>query len=236
MKLIVAGSTGLVGKEVVRQALANPAVTSVVALARREENYEAGPGGDKSKLVPAIVPNFSVYDDEVKEKLADADAVIWTVAITPSKSIGQDPEEVKRVCDDFTFLGLDAITSARKNKTTPLRFLYISGLLASRDKSVIPDSVPKEILPYLHMRCDIVNKLVARAEKRPEQINLLEVRPGLITYPGIQLSERTKIYPQIPLQQLSAALLDQVINGYEKDPLHHEDLVRVGEKALHNTS
>ncbi|RMZ82811.1 hypothetical protein DV737_g1882, partial [Chaetothyriales sp. CBS 132003] len=225
MKLIVAGSTGLIGKEVVRQALADPAVSSVVALARREDNYEAAPGGDKSKLVLAIVENFGLYDDEVKEKLADADAVIWTVAITPAKSVGQDAAEVKRVCDDYTFLGLDAITSARQTKTTtPLRFLYLSGMAVSRDTSAIPDWVPKEMLPYLHMRCDVVNRLVAQAEKTPEQISLLEVRPGLITYAGRVLDERTKGYPQISVQQLSAALLHQVINGYEKDPLLNDDL------------
>ena len=52
MKLIVVGATGLVGTEVLRLALRNPRVTSVIALARRsvEPPANAGPLSDTSKF------------------------------------------------------------------------------------------------------------------------------------------------------------------------------------------
>jgi precorrin isomerase len=36
MKLVIGGSTGFVGAELIRQGLENPAITSIVALGRRE--------------------------------------------------------------------------------------------------------------------------------------------------------------------------------------------------------
>lgn len=42
-------------------------------------------------------------------------------------------------------------------------------------------------------------------------------------YPGL---------PHIDLTDIAAALLDQVINGLEKDTLSNDDLVRIGKAAL----
>lgn len=75
MKLIVAGSTGFVGTEVVRQALSHPAVTSVVALARRATPVP--PDVNASKLKSTICEDFEHYSDSVKADLAGADACIW---------------------------------------------------------------------------------------------------------------------------------------------------------------
>lgn len=40
------------------------------------------------------------------------------------------------------------------------------------------------------------------------------------------------IVPNITLDVLGAAMLDQVVDGFETDPLMHSDLVRIGTKAL----
>lgn len=79
MKLIVAGATGFVGAEVVRQALSHPAVTSVVALARRATPVPAniGPDANVSKLTSTICDDFDNYSESVKADLAGADACIW---------------------------------------------------------------------------------------------------------------------------------------------------------------
>jgi nucleoside-diphosphate-sugar epimerase len=75
MKLIVAGSTGFLGKEIITQALAHPTITTVVALGRRPADIDETK--NKSKLVNAVVPDFDHYSDDVKKQLADADALIW---------------------------------------------------------------------------------------------------------------------------------------------------------------
>lgn len=79
MKLIIAGATGLVGTEVVRQSLKNPKITSIVTLSRRPlQVHDNGNGTDNiSKLTSLVLEDFKVYSDEVKAQLADADACIW---------------------------------------------------------------------------------------------------------------------------------------------------------------
>ena len=79
MKLIIAGSTGFVATEVIRQALSNPAIVSIVALARRETTVpqNPGPGADTSKLKSVVCEDFENYSESVKQELAGADACIW---------------------------------------------------------------------------------------------------------------------------------------------------------------
>jgi N-acetyl-gamma-glutamylphosphate reductase len=81
MKLIVAGSTGFLATEIIRQALAHPGVTSVLALARREtpipKNLKLK--ADSKKLKSVVCQDFGNYSEEVKRQLAGADACIWRV-------------------------------------------------------------------------------------------------------------------------------------------------------------
>lgn len=76
MKLVIGGSTGLVGTELVRQALKNPAITSIIGLSRRET-----PAGSSAtngaKLKSVVCDNFEEYPDSVKKELEDVDAFIW---------------------------------------------------------------------------------------------------------------------------------------------------------------
>ena len=70
MKVIIAGATGFVGRELLSQCLQNPAVTSIVALSRREL-----PAHDKLKV--AIMDDFLSYPDSVRKEIKDASACIW---------------------------------------------------------------------------------------------------------------------------------------------------------------
>lgn len=82
MKLVVAGSTGFVATEVIRQALSNSAITSIIALARRETAVpqNSGPQADTSKLKSVVCDDFGEYPESVKLELAGADACIWYAA------------------------------------------------------------------------------------------------------------------------------------------------------------
>lgn len=74
MKLIVAGATGLVGSEIIRQALRNSYVTEVIALARKPVVID---DSSTSKLKSVVIRDYAEYPDEVKAELAGADACIW---------------------------------------------------------------------------------------------------------------------------------------------------------------
>jgi nucleoside-diphosphate-sugar epimerase len=79
MEIVVAGSTSLIGTEIIRQALANPAVKSVLALGRRETALPPNldPAADTSKLKSVVLEDFENYTEDVKKQLQAADAVIW---------------------------------------------------------------------------------------------------------------------------------------------------------------
>jgi hypothetical protein len=40
--------------------------------------------------------------------------------------------------------------------------------------------------------------------------------------------------PSVDVADISAALLNQVINGFEKEPLTNDDLVRIGREMGHH--
>lgn len=75
MKLLIGGSSGFVGTELVRQALLNKDVSSIVGLSRRETPTPSG--GDASKFTSVVCDDFENYPDDVREHLRDVDACIW---------------------------------------------------------------------------------------------------------------------------------------------------------------
>jgi hypothetical protein len=73
MKVILAGSTGFIGREVLTQCLKTPSITSILALSRREL-----PGTiSDPRLKVVILKDFASYPDSVLKELASADACIW---------------------------------------------------------------------------------------------------------------------------------------------------------------
>ncbi|KIW24019.1 uncharacterized protein PV07_09758 [Cladophialophora immunda] len=239
MKLIISGATGFVATELIRQCLNNPSITTVVALARRPITVpdNLGPGADTAKLKSVVLEDFAKYPDDVKEQLEGADACIWTLAITPSKSKTMPWDEVYRVCHEYTMAGLEAIFEARNpaSKSTPCRFLYMSGMAAERDQTKTPTFMPK----YCLMRGETENQVLAFASSHPGEIEATVAKPGLITQPGsiFHWLRATLLWfvaslPSVTVVDVSAAMLDQVLNGFEKDPLQNQDLVRIGQRVL----
>lgn len=161
MKLAVAGSTGFVGAEVIRQALSDPQITSLVALGRRPATtlQNLGPTADVSKLKSVIIDDFGAdYPDSVKAELSNADACIWyvlwvghvfvvfqanrprTIAITPAKSRSYPWEQTVKVCRDYAIKGIETISQLPRDNANgkPFRFVYISGYNCERDQTKKP--------------------------------------------------------------------------------------------------
>ena len=81
MKLIVAGASGFVATEVIRQSLSIPEISDVIALARRRVSApsDLGSGADVSKLHSVVLDNYGGYSEDVRKQLAGANACIWYV-------------------------------------------------------------------------------------------------------------------------------------------------------------
>lgn len=75
MKVIVAGATGLVGREIIRQCLSEEKITSVIALSRKPLTTEKDL--NLSKFDNVLIRDYEEYSDDVKAKFIGADICIW---------------------------------------------------------------------------------------------------------------------------------------------------------------
>jgi uncharacterized protein YbjT (DUF2867 family) len=87
MKVIVTGSTGLVGTALVRQCLASDQISHVVALSRRPltlpEDLTKSP-----KLSVILHDDFLHYPPELVAQLAGAEGCLWWVSRLASCLVG----------------------------------------------------------------------------------------------------------------------------------------------------
>lgn len=78
MKLILAGATGLLGTEIIKQSLQIREITQVVALAHQPVQLDKSI--DSSKLKIIVLCDYGDYPEDVKAEFANADACIWYVS------------------------------------------------------------------------------------------------------------------------------------------------------------
>jgi len=232
MKLVIGGSTGFVATEIIRQGLQNPAVTSIVALSRRETPAPADAGSANAKLKAVACNNFESYPDNVKKELEDADACIWTIAVTPMKLNTMPFEETSKISRDYATTAIRTLDALHHKQDEPLRFLYMSGHFAPRSHAEVPKELQNHgLVNYGLLRGEAETLILAYGEQSKGAVQACIVKPGLIDAPGRQRMEIPGL-PHIDLVDIAAALLDQVINGFEKDTLSNADMVRIGQKAL----
>ncbi|KAI1438633.1 hypothetical protein GGR50DRAFT_691168 [Xylaria sp. CBS 124048] len=238
MKLIIGGASGFIGTALVRQALAHPEITSIVALGRREVSLPPSTesDGSKAKLKSIVCRDFEAYSESEKAEMVGANACIWTIAIPPSKLKSVTWEEACKISRDYAITAMETMSQLpRGNVTGKFRFLYISGSSAERD----PTKKPLLLGDYCLMRGEAETLVLAHARESNGTMEACVAKPGLVEDPE-NLSMVGKAvgtvgsaifgFPKINLSELCASLLDQVVNGFEKDTLTNEDLARIGSK------
>ena len=111
MKLILTGATGFAGGEVLKQALADPAVERVTVLTRRPL------GLTHAKLNEVVLRDFLDYS---AIRLDDADACLWCLGVSQSQ-VGKEQYVV--ITHDYAVAGAAAMIAANPR----LRFCFVSG-------------------------------------------------------------------------------------------------------------
>ncbi|KAJ5648143.1 hypothetical protein N7490_004515 [Penicillium lividum] len=210
MKIILAGSTGFVGREVLNQCLANPAITSIVALSRRDL-----PAHDKLKV--AVIEDFLSYPESVREDIKGADACIWTIGLTPGKVPRRDDGTAQRVNIEYT---LTAARVFHEVCQKPFRFVYVSGAGAERDQSkslwVMQD--------YRRLRGQVETVLLDFA-KDHSGFKPYIMRPAMIISPGMSLHSLVfGLGPSVRVDVLARSMIDLVLNGGKKEIWENSDM------------
>lgn len=132
MKIVLAGTTGFIGREVLAQCISDPSIASIVALSRRDLPA-ATANNPKLKVVILQDHDFLAYPDSVLQDIRDAQACIWCLG----KAGIPNNETTRKVSVDYTIAAARAFSSVLPNdndETNKFRFVYLSGGIAERDQ------------------------------------------------------------------------------------------------------
>ncbi|KAE8383467.1 hypothetical protein BDV26DRAFT_251791 [Aspergillus bertholletiae] len=216
MKVILAGTTGFVGQEILSQCLAHPSITSIIALCRRD--------------LPITHPKLHVHrmkdqdflsysDPQLCTSLRGADACIWTLGITPSRA--SDEQALRRVSLEYTSEAAKAFTNAFttaskedvSSTSAKFRFVYFSGALAERDQSrslwLTPD--------YRRVRGQAENILLEHAASHSTTFESYIMRPGLVQSRQGTFTDRLRgLVPCVRVDVLACAAVDVAVQGHSE--------------------
>jgi uncharacterized protein YbjT (DUF2867 family) len=211
MKVIITGTTGMVGEGVLLECLTNPQITEILSVSRKPS------GMSHPKLKEYIVPEFLLLK-EPDEKLEGYDACFFCAGVS---SVGMKEPEYTRMTYDTT------LTFARAVHPNPeMTFVYVSG--ASTDSS------EKGRMMWARVKGKTENDLMKLPFK-----SVFGFRPGIMvatkgqkrvlkyyTY-GAWLFPLVKvIFPNsiTSLAQVAQAMIYAAQNGYEKNIIEITDI------------
>jgi hypothetical protein len=218
MKVIITGTTGMVGEGVLLECLANPIVTDVLSVSRRSNGYQ------HPKLKEYIVKDFLTLKKN-DEKLTGYDACFFCAGVT---SVGKTEPEYTRLTYDTTLTFAEALSPS-----PTMTFAYVSGAGT--------DSTEKGKLMWARVKGKTENDLMNLPFKK-----VYAFRPGFMKATAGQ-KYTPKIYKYFKwlypvlkvvspkfvntLQQVAQAMIAVAKNGYEKNVVEVKDITILANRA-----
>jgi uncharacterized protein YbjT (DUF2867 family) len=220
MKVIIYGATGMVGLGALRECLADPRVTQVLAVGRTPL------ASRHPKLQELQVESFLDYSG-VEAQLSGYDACFYCLGVS---SAGMKEAAYRRVTYDFALAAAQVLARLNPDMT----FLYVSG--AGTDSSGSGRSM------WARVKGETENRLLALPFKAAHML-----RPGFIQ-PLHGIRSKTRLYrllyplasPFIPLlkcfgpglivttEDLGRAMIQIALKGYALPILEVGDLRKTG--------
>ena len=213
MKVIITGSTGMVGEGVLLECLINPNVKEILIVNRRP--YE---GKRNFKLKELIVPDFFNLEG-VKEQLKGYDACFYCAG---KSSVGMNEQDYTRITYDTVMLFAKTLLSLNPGMT----FCHVSGTST--------DSSEKGNVMWARIKGKAENGLMKLPFKA-----VYNFRPALMkpTTGQKYLSGYNKMYPVLypvlrlfmpskacTMQEIGQAMINSVLKGYPKQILEVRDI------------
>uniref|UniRef100_A0A8H7K2B9 NAD(P)-binding domain-containing protein n=1 Tax=Bionectria ochroleuca TaxID=29856 RepID=A0A8H7K2B9_BIOOC len=219
MKVIITGSTGLVGSAVIREAIANDSITHAFVLSRKDLPKEIG---DSAKVTVIPHADFSTYPEDLLTQLAGCEACIWAIGGRAAQF--PDLDTFRKVSVDYTL----AAARAFKQHLSPalpdsqrFRFVFCSGMLAEWDqqKTLVFMADTRLVKGQVERGlCDLADKESRFDAFCPRPSGVLPSNVGTLG----KLSG--KLYGAIQVQDLAKALVNIALNGAEKQIIEAGEL------------
>jgi len=209
MKVILTGSTGMVGEGVLIECLENNAVTEVLMVNRRHFSMQ------HAKLKELIVPDFTKLES-FSQQLTGYDGCFFCAGVT---SIGKSEGEYTYLTYDTTM----AFASALSKLNPGMVFTYVSGTST--------DSTEKGKLMWARVKGKTENDLMKLPFK-----GVYNFRPGVMKHFPQQKNVKSFFKPVISLvsfvlpkqvltlKQVGQAMINAVAKGYPKHVLEISDI------------
>lgn len=118
MKIIVTGATGLIGAEVVRQAIIDDTISEIILLVRSQPELQ------HPKITVVLHKDFTDYSS-AQGYFTKADALIWCLGISQT-------QVSKKQYEVITYDYVHACASFCLQHNTAIRFVFVSGDGADR--------------------------------------------------------------------------------------------------------
>lgn len=219
MKVIITGTTGMVGEGVLLECLANPEVTHVLSVSRKPIHTK------HPKLKEYIVSDFLSLK-ESDEALQGYDACFFCAGVS---SVGMKEPEYTKITYDTTMAFANAV-----GPKTKMTFAFISGAGT--------DSSEKGRLMWARVKGKTENDLMKLPLKQ-----VFVFRPGAMKHTEGQKNLSTMnrvlswLYPAFKtlfpntantVEELGQAMIYAAQNGYEKKVVEVSDIKILAERAM----
>lgn len=216
MKLLITGATGLIGAEVVRQALADDTIDEIIVLVRSQLEIK------NPKITVVHHSDFSDYTG-LEEYFKKTDVLIWCLGISQTQ-VSRKQYEI--ITYDYTMACARFCASANP----AIRFVFVSGDGADRtEKSRTLFKKIKGRAENGLLNSGLKNLIIARPDAvRPKHKNKKAPFAYKLVYPLFPLVEIMAPSKVIWSDVLARALIKIGKQGYEKDTLENMELRVLG--------
>jgi len=216
MKIILTGSSGFIGTEVLTQAISNPNITSIVVLSRKPLPEQVT---SNSKVNVVIIEDFTSYTPDVLKQLEGADGCVWAIG-AKSTNI----EVTRKVTVEFTLAAAKAFAKLPRTEGRPFHFVFLSGFVVVRDQNAsvwlfgearkVAGEAELNLIDFAEKNAGFESFIARPAFVLPKDGGLKNVVMGVL--------------PSVKIDALAAVLLDASMHGGELQTLENADLVRRG--------
>ena len=218
IKIIITGTTGMVGEGVLLECLEHPDVEEVLSIVRKSAGLQ------HPKLKELIVPDF-LKVDSVNDQLTGYDGCFYCAGVS---SVGMKEADYSHITYDITIHFAKTLADLNPNMV----FDYVSGKLT--------DSSEKGRMMWARVKGKTENELMRLPFK-----SVYNFRPGIMRptpgqkqlkpsykfmlslYPVIRLFFRNS---ETTLKQVGRAMINTVLCGYEKHIIEVEDIKILAER------